>query len=37
MELNFNKTDDLHATLTVALGKEDYSDAVEIELKKAKE
>ena len=35
MELNFNKTDDLHATLTVALGKEDYSDAVEKELKKA--
>jgi phosphoheptose isomerase len=35
MELNFNKTDDLHATLTVALGKEDYNDAVEKQLKKS--
>lgn len=34
MELNFNKTDDLHATLTVALGKDDYTAAVERELKK---
>jgi trigger factor len=34
MELNFNKIDDLNATFTVALSKEDYSEAVEKELKK---
>ncbi len=34
MEVKFNKTDDLNATLTVALTKADYSEAVEKELKK---
>ena len=34
MELNFNKIDDLNATLTVALSKADYAEAVEKELKK---
>jgi trigger factor len=34
MELNFNKIDDLNATLTVALAKADYAEAVEKELKK---
>lgn len=34
MELNFNKIDDLNATLTVSLAKEDYAAAVEKEIKK---
>lgn len=34
MEVNFNKIDDLNATLTVALAKADYTEAVEKELKK---
>ncbi len=34
MELNFNKIDDLNATLVVALTKADYSESVEKELKK---
>jgi trigger factor len=34
MELNFKKIDDLNATLTVALAKADYAEAVEKELKK---
>lgn len=34
MELNFNKIDDLNATLTVALSKADYAETVEKELKK---
>jgi trigger factor len=34
MELNFNKIDDLNATLTVALAKADYAEAVEKEIKK---
>ncbi len=34
MELNFNKIDDLNATLTVALTKADYSELVEKQLKK---
>lgn len=34
MELNFNKIDDLNATLTVALKKADYSELVEKQLKK---
>ncbi|MEZ4804112.1 MAG: trigger factor family protein [Bacteroidia bacterium] len=34
MELKFNKIDDLNATLVVELAKEDYSEAVEKELKK---
>ncbi|MCC6817722.1 MAG: trigger factor [Bacteroidia bacterium] len=34
MELNFNKIDDLNATLTVALTKADYAESVEKELKK---
>lgn len=34
MEVKFNKIDDLNATLTVALTKADYTEAVEKELKK---
>lgn len=34
MELNFNKIDDLNATLVVELAKSDYAEAVEKELKK---
>ncbi len=34
MEVNFNKIDDLNATLTVALTKSDYSESVDKELKK---
>lgn len=34
MELNFNKIDDLNATLVVELAKTDYAEAVEKELKK---
>jgi trigger factor len=34
MELNFNKIDDLNATLTVALAKADYAELVEKQLKK---
>ncbi len=35
MELNFNKINDLNATITVALSKDDYTQGVEKELKKA--
>ncbi len=34
MEVNFNKTDELNATLTVALTKADYAEKIEKELKK---
>lgn len=34
MEVNFNKIDELNATLTVALAKDDYASAVEKEIKK---
>ena len=34
MEVNFNKIDDLNATLTVALSKTDYTEKIDKELKK---
>ena len=34
MQVNFNKTDDLNATLIVALTKADYAESVEKEIKK---